>query len=78
MKKVYAIMKYTLDDFSGLDTKWVPDPDTIRAFSCRDVRDEVVAELEDTGESYEQWLPLDLPVVTRVMYEEAKLHNRKI
>ena len=54
MKKVYAIMKYTLDDFSGLDTKWGPDLDTIRVFSSREVRDEVAAEFEDVGESYEQ------------------------
>lgn len=75
---VYAIVKYMLDDFSGLDTKWVPDLDTIRVFSSREVRDEVAAELEDVGESYEQWLPIDLTVITRVMYEEAKLRNRKI
>lgn len=56
----------------------MPDLDTIRVFSSREVRDEVAAELEDVGEDYEQWLPIDLTVITRVMYEEAKLRNRKI
>lgn len=78
MSTVYAIIKYTLDDFSGLDTKWVADMDTLRAFSCREVRDEVLSGLEDACECYEQWLPVDIPVITRAMYEETIIHHRKI
>lgn len=74
--KVWGIIKYSLDDFSALDVHWVPDTDSLRLFNRRCDRDAVLAELEDTCETYEQYLPLDLPVITGVEYEEMKIRKR--
>lgn len=65
---IYGLIKLELDDFSGLDTRWVPDLDSLRCFTQRRDRDEVLSELDVGCESYEAWMPVDISPVTHEEY----------
>jgi len=57
---VYGLVRCTLDDFSRLDTRWVPDLDSIRFFVRRDDRDEVLELLNRDCDAYESFRPIDV------------------
>ena len=65
---IYGIIRLELDEFSGLNTRWVPDLESVRFYSQRADRDLALEELEDACESYEDYAPIDSSPVTHVEF----------
>ena len=57
---IYGLIRLELDDFSGLDTRWVPDLGSLRTFYTERDRDMLLSELEEDCECYEDYVPLDI------------------
>ena len=73
---VYALIRLELDDFSGLDTRWVPDLDSLRAFTTERDRDGALAELDAGSECYEEWMPLEIKPICHDDYLRATRCSR--
>lgn len=65
---LYGIIKCTLDDFSRLNTRWIPDLSTFRLFTRKEDRDQALEDLNEKCESYEIWRAVDAPIVSHKAY----------
>lgn len=68
---VYGLVRCTLDDFSRLDTRWVPDLSTLVLFIDEGDRDRSMDELNDACDAYELWVAVSAPVISHRGYASA-------
>lgn len=64
---VYGMMRVVLDDFSRVNTHWVPDVESIVLYGSRDERDVAMAEAEGECDEYEAWVPFEKEVIHKAI-----------
>lgn len=69
---IYGIIKVELDDFSALNTKWVPDVESILLFRSESIRDIVLSLLREECESYEDYIPFEKTFTERIRDEKGR------
>lgn len=75
---IYGIIKVELDDFSALDTRWVPDVESIMLFRDKAYRDRVLRRLQDGCESFEDFVPFDRDIMEHTKDERGRFSKRNI
>jgi len=68
---VHGLVKCVLDDFSRLDTRWIPDLSTLALFIDEGDRDRSMDELNEACESYELWVAFSAAVVSHRGYASS-------
>ena len=74
---VYGLKRLDLDEFSALETRWVPDTDSLRVFWNKADRDLALSELDAACESYEAYIPLDIAPIRRDEFERSQRKAKK-